>query len=114
MALSYLSSNTALDIPYTTYPDLLKRRAEESHDKVVYIFIDDDNARFELTYGDLYDKANKFAKTLVQMGVKKGDIIGLSGRNVPEWLIANFGVQMAGDVRYVCPIKRGKIRLPSC
>ncbi|XP_065937003.1 uncharacterized protein [Magallana gigas] len=100
MALSYLSSNTALDIPYTTYPDLLKRRAEESHDKVVYIFIDDDNARFELTYGDLYDKANKFAKTLVQMGVKRGDIIGLSGRNVPEWLIANFGVQMAGG----CPL----------
>uniref|UniRef100_K1QYW9 4-coumarate--CoA ligase 1 n=1 Tax=Magallana gigas TaxID=29159 RepID=K1QYW9_MAGGI len=34
------------------------------------------------------------------MGVKRGDIIGLTGRNVPEWLIANFGVQMAGG----CPL----------
>lgn len=100
MAFSYLSSKIGLDIPYITYPDLLKRRAEESHDKTMCIFIDDDNARFELTYGDLYDKATRFAKTLVHMGVKRGDIIGLSGRNVPEWLIANFGVQMAGG----CPL----------
>lgn len=65
MVLSYLSFNIVLDILYIMYLDLLKRRVEESYDKVVYIFIDDDNVRFELIYGDFYDKVNKFVKILV-------------------------------------------------
>lgn len=56
-----------------------------------------------LTFGELFNKATKFAKTLVQMGVKRGDIIGLSGRNVPEWLIADLGVQMAGGCSLCFP-----------
>lgn len=33
MEYSYLRSNVDLDIPYTTLPDLLKRRADETPDK---------------------------------------------------------------------------------
>lgn len=65
MVFSYVSFNIVLDILYIMYLDLLKRRVEESYDKVVYIFIDDDNVRFELIYGDFYDKVNKFVKILV-------------------------------------------------
>lgn len=65
MVFSYISFNIVLDILYIMYLDLLKRRVEESYDKVVYIFIDDDNVRFELIYGDFYDKVNKFVKILV-------------------------------------------------
>lgn len=56
-----------------------------------------------LTFGELFNKATKFVKILVQMGVKRGDIIGLSGRNVPEWLIADLGVQMAGGCSLCFP-----------
>lgn len=106
MSDSYLNCNTVLDIPYTTFPDLQKQRAKESPEEVVCIFIDDDRTRSTLTFGDLYEKATKIAKTLVQMGVKRGDIIGLNGRNVPEWLIPDLGVQMAGGCSLCLPYQQ--------
>lgn len=92
---SYLASTKALDVPYITYPELLKRRASETPEKAGYVFIDGENRRTVLTFGELYTKSAKFAKNLVHLGVKKNDIVGLSGRNVPEWLIANFGIQLS-------------------
>lgn len=96
MANSYLSSSIPLNSPYITFPDLLKRRANETPNKAAYIFIDEEKKKTVLTFQDLYTKAVSFAKALVSFGFQKGDTIGLSGRNVPEWLIANFGIQMAG------------------
>lgn len=95
-----MASRKALDVPYITYPELLKRRASETPEKAGYIFLDGDNRRIVLTFSELYKKSAKFAKNLVHLGVKKGDVVGLSGRNVPEWLIANFGIQLAGG----CPL----------
>lgn len=80
MEYSYLRSNVDLDIPYTTLPDLLKRRADETPDKAFCITIGDDNERYVVTFGELYHKATNFARALVQMGIKRYDKIGLSGR----------------------------------
>lgn len=96
MTNSYLASLIPLDPPYITFTDLLKRRANDTPNKPAYIFIDEEKKRTVLTFQDLYTKAVSFAKGLVSLGIQKGDTIGLSGRNVPEWLIANFGIQMAG------------------
>lgn len=106
MSVSYLSSNVYLDIPYITFPDLLKKRAKETPDKEICIFFDENNERSVLTFGEIYEKSTKFARALVQMGVKRGDIIGLSGRNVPEWLIADVGVQMAGGCSLCLPYQQ--------
>lgn len=54
MEYSYLRSNVDLDIPYTTLPDLLKRRADETPDKAFCITIGDDNERYVVTFGELY------------------------------------------------------------
>lgn len=59
---SYLASTKALDVPYITYPELLKRRASETPEKAVYVFIDGENRRTVLTFGELYTKSAKFAK----------------------------------------------------
>ncbi|XP_022321945.2 fatty acid--[acyl-carrier-protein] ligase ScoC-like [Crassostrea virginica] len=100
MEASYLASSTAPAVPYTTYPELLRKWASKTTNKAAFIFVDKDLKRTVLSYSDLYENSTKFAKGLVHYGVKQGDIIGLSGRNVPEWLIANFGIQMAGG----CPL----------
>lgn len=34
---SYLASRKALDVPYITYPELLKRRASETPEKAGYV-----------------------------------------------------------------------------
>lgn len=111
MAGSYLKCDTVLDIPYTSFPDLLKRRAVETPNKAACVFFYENNERYVLAFGDLYDRATKFAKALVQMGVKKGDIIGVSGRNVPEWLVAYFGVQMAGGCSLCLPFQQNETQI---
>lgn len=111
MAGSYLKCDTVLDIPYTSFPDLLKRRAVETPNKAACVFFYENNERYVLAFGDLYDRATKFAKALVQMGVKRGDIIGVSGRNVPEWLVAYFGVQMAGGCSLCLPFQQNETQI---
>uniref|UniRef100_A0A8W8MHF4 AMP-dependent synthetase/ligase domain-containing protein n=1 Tax=Magallana gigas TaxID=29159 RepID=A0A8W8MHF4_MAGGI len=111
MAGSYLKCDTVLDIPYTSFPDLLKRRAVETPNKAACVFFYESNERYVLTFGDLYDRATKFAKALVQMGVKRGDIIGVSGRNVPEWLVAYFGVQIAGGCSLCLPFQQNETQI---
>ena len=64
MADSYLSSKDSLDIPYVTFPALLRKWAEMNPKKTAYIFADEENDRYELSFGELYDKATKFAKAL--------------------------------------------------
>ncbi|MFX1506899.1 MAG: AMP-binding protein [Promethearchaeota archaeon] len=54
------------------------------------------------SYREVDDSANKFAKALIGLGVKKGDRIGLFCPNIPQWAIAFFGILKAGAV--VVPI----------
>ena len=108
MGDSYLSSKDSLDIPYVTFPDLLRKWAEKNPKKTAYIFIDVENYRYELSFGELYDKATKFAKALIGHGVRKGDVIALNGRNLPEWLISCFGIQLAGGSPLCLPYLQKK------
>nr|XP_022302879.1 uncharacterized protein LOC111110604 [Crassostrea virginica] len=105
---SYLSSKESLDIPYITFPDLLRKWAEKNPNKTAFIFVDEEVDRYELSFGELYDKATKFAKALIGHGVRKGDVIALNGRNLPEWLIACFGIQLAGGSPLCLPYLQKK------
>jgi len=48
------------------------------------------------SYGDIFAEANAFALGLVEMGVQKGDRIGLFLPNVPIYASAYYGAMMAG------------------
>ena len=57
--------------------------------------------RFEdtaLTFEELRAGARELARALVAMGVVKGARVGLLMANRPEWVIAAFGVTLAGGV----------------
>lgn len=104
MDVSYLKSDFILHAPYTSFTNLLKLRANEQRNSTAFVFIDhQDGNRSEITFGQLYSESLKLAKGLAYLGVKKGDIIGLSGRNSPEWLISSFGIMMAGGCALYFP-----------
>ncbi|MCK0129784.1 long-chain fatty acid--CoA ligase [Erythrobacter sp. F6033] len=50
------------------------------------------------SYGEMYDEAQRFAAGLAEMGVKKGDRVGLFLPNVPIYASAYYGAMMAGAV----------------
>ena len=49
-----------------------------------------------ITYGELEAQADRFAAGLQELGVKKGDRVGIMLPNVPQVLIAYFGILKAG------------------
>lgn len=48
------------------------------------------------TYGELYDEARAFAAGLQQLGIAKGDRVGLFLPNVPLYVAAYYGAMLAG------------------
>lgn len=54
------------------------------------------------TYGWLNDAVNRFASGLQDLGLEKGDRVCLNTLNIPQYVIAFFGVMRAGGV--VSPI----------
>ena len=52
----------------------------------------------ETTYGQLNERANRIATSLIQMGIKPGEHVGLCAPNSGDWLAFYFGAIKAGAV----------------
>ena len=74
-----------------TLADLLKSRAGLSRDTVYGIFPDQ-----TITYGALLERSTRFAKGLVAMGLEPGDHVAIMMPNCLHFMVAHFGVQLAG------------------
>lgn len=72
-------------------------------------FLDETAARFPdspattffgagLTYRQLHDLADRFAGTLLRLGLKPGDRVSLHLPNSPQFLIAYYGILKAGGI----------------
>jgi 2-aminobenzoate-CoA ligase len=72
--------------------EVLDRNLTLGRRNKVAIFHDDQRH----TYGDLVRVSNRIASALVELGVKPFDRIALRFPNIPEAIIANFGVLKAG------------------
>ncbi len=77
--------------------DMLKEQAKNNPDYPALAFHGKN-----WTYGWLNDMVNRFAKGLQDMGLEKGDRVCINLPNIPQYVIAFFGVMRAGGV--VSPI----------
>ena len=83
-------------MPYRNFENfwvLLNRIASENPDNPAILF----DGR-EISYSELFDKANRLAYALFKMGVRRGDKISLWMQNTPEWVITWWAVPMIGAV----------------
>jgi crotonobetaine/carnitine-CoA ligase len=78
---------------YVTIPALLKQRAEEHPDQDYIIFEGKNN-----TISDIYKKANRLANGLIDLGVKKGEIVMIMLPNTDEHVAAFFGIVSSGAI----------------
>ncbi len=52
----------------------------------------------QYSFSDVETKAKQFATALLRLGIQKGDMIGLSANNRPEWNFVDLGCQYIGAV----------------
>jgi len=71
--------------------DLIRARALDSGEKVVFIF----KGR-EMTYGQLYERSTRLANALAQLGIKKGDRIAILLQNSFEIVESYFAIGLLG------------------
>ncbi len=87
------------DVPRTiNYPDvslqeLLHETAKDYPEKIALTCFER-----EITYAQLDLLSNRFANALAKLGVVKGDRVGVFLPNIPQFIIAYFGVLKAGGV----------------
>ena len=86
--------NTKLD----TIPDCLYYRYIHEPSREVIVFVSTNGSREAISFGELYEKANNFAKSYISLGVKKGEVVAVCLRSCPEWLYVTFGAIMAGAI----------------
>jgi long-chain acyl-CoA synthetase len=62
-----------------------------------------------MTYGQVDDLSSRFATALVSLGVKKGDRVAIFLPNMPQFVLAYFGILKAGGVVVPCsPLYKAK------
>jgi len=89
-----------------TLPLMLRTRAKDSPDIVIQYYKDSSGAFRTKTYRQFYEEVCFLAAGLVEIGVQRGDNIGLVADNRHEWMVADFGVLSIGaaDVPRGCDI----------
>jgi long-chain acyl-CoA synthetase len=83
----------SVDIEKITMPEILTRTAEKYPKRTALIFMGK-----EITYAELEELVNRFANALKDIGVKKGDRIALLLPNIPQVVIAYYGIWRAGGI----------------
>lgn len=72
---------------------LLAQSAAKFPQRVAIRYFDE-----SLTYAELFNQARRAATLFQSLGVKPGDRVGLLLPNVPEYLVAAYGIWMAGGI----------------
>nr|MDA8320572.1 AMP-binding protein [Actinomycetota bacterium] len=83
-----------------TVAGLLAAAAADSanRDAVIVSAYPDLGLNVRWTYRDLHERARRLARALIGAGVAAGDRVALWAPNVPDWLVTEFAVAMAGAV----------------
>jgi long-chain acyl-CoA synthetase len=81
----------------------------------VYEFLDNSAAEFggrtaiwfmknKISYKKFKDAAERLATALVNLGVKKGDVVAIMLPNMPQFMFSFYGIQKAGGIVTACSV----------
>jgi long-chain acyl-CoA synthetase len=82
-----------LDYPEMTLGNLLSETARKFPDNPALLFYGK-----QITYAELDSLASRFARSLMRLGVRKGDRVALMLPNVPHMVVAYYGTLRSGAV----------------
>jgi long-chain acyl-CoA synthetase len=79
-----------------TLPLMLRARVKEGPEFIVQYARDPAGWFTARTYYEFYDEVRWVAAGLLELGVKRGDLVGLISDNRQEWFAADFGILSVG------------------
>ena len=85
------SRHAGIDFADTTMGDLLGLTAGRFPERDAVVAGD-----VRLSYRELHERAKLVARGLVALGVRPGDKVAIWATNVPEWVVLQFAIPMAG------------------
>ena len=80
-----------------TYPKLLRLNAKE-HGKEIALREKDFGLWREFTWDDYHGRVKDFSLGMVELGIGKGDVIGIIGDNRPDWVSAEIAAHAVGGM----------------
>ena len=83
----------SIDYPKEPLFHLLEKSARKYPDRACTIF-----KGAVISYKEMNEQTDRIAAALADMGVKKGDRVGIFMPNTPQFVIAYFGILKAGGV----------------
>ncbi|HQM96071.1 MAG TPA: AMP-binding protein [Clostridia bacterium] len=78
-----------------TFPQVLDKMVEEFPDQYAFRYTTLDYTR---TYSQFRDDVDKFARSLVALGVKRGDHVAVWATNIPQWFVTFWATTKIGAV----------------
>ncbi len=82
-----------MDYPKEPLFHFLEESAQKYPDRACTIF-----KGAVISYKEMNEQSDRIAAALVDMGVKKGDRVGIFMPNTPQFVMAYFGILKAGGV----------------
>jgi long-chain acyl-CoA synthetase len=87
----------SIDYPNITLSEALKQSAQKFPDNPAIIYFGR-----PISYRELDEMVDRFASALQDLGVKKGDRVGIQLPNIPQFVIAFYGALRAGAICVAC------------
>jgi len=75
---------------------MLRSRAKDTPDIVIQYYKDKQGKYRSITYRQFYEEVCFLAAGLLELGVKRGDRVGLIADNRQEWMASDFGILSIG------------------
>ncbi|WP_457488058.1 AMP-binding protein [Tardiphaga sp. P5_C10] len=80
-----------------TYPKLLRLNAKE-HGSEIALREKDFGLWREFTWNDYHTRVKDFTLGMVELGIARGDVIGIIGDNRPDWVAAEIAAHAVGGM----------------
>ncbi|XP_053378982.1 acetyl-coenzyme A synthetase-like isoform X1 [Mercenaria mercenaria] len=91
-------SNYHKEIRVKNIKECVEENSRINPDKEAFVFVSTNGGRQSLTWSVLYERSCAAARSFIQLGMKRKEIVAINLRTCPEWLYAAFGAMIAGAI----------------
>ncbi len=85
-------------VDYKSTHEMLKRTVDAVPEKTAYSWLTEGGQREYINWGDFYKQVRSVAKSLMVLGVKKGDKVNVISYSCFRWVLSDLGITTCGGV----------------